>query len=246
MIPKIIHYCWLGKGEKSEQIKKCIKSWKTFYPDFEIIEWNEDNFNIYQNNYAAEAYREKKYAFVADYIRLKVLYELGGIYLDTDVEILKRNVELERCDFVVGFEATNRIGTAIIMANKNNSIIEKWLASYSCRHFINERGKPDFTPNVQKLTEIMDDFGFEINGKRQKIGNYMVYEQRMLYPYAIGDANVDLSESIMVHWCNGSWVSGNVKIKHRIVTFIKKGIGSKNYTRLKIVKDKFVKQLKRG
>ena len=89
MIPKKIHYCWFGKQELSQDAIKCINSWKKFFPDFEIIEWNEKNFNIHLNKYMEEAYKSKKYAFVSDVARLKILYDNGGIYFDVDVEIIK-------------------------------------------------------------------------------------------------------------------------------------------------------------
>ena len=89
MIPKKIHYCWFGRGEKPKDALKCIESWKKFCPDYEILEWNEDNFDLTQNRYMKEAYEAKKWAFVSDYARLKIIYDNGGIYLDTDVEIIK-------------------------------------------------------------------------------------------------------------------------------------------------------------
>lgn len=87
MIPKVIHYCWFGRGPKSEIIQKCMASWREFCPDYEIIEWNEDNFDVNSIPYTADAYADKKWAFVSDYARLKIIYEHGGIYLDTDVEL---------------------------------------------------------------------------------------------------------------------------------------------------------------
>ena len=90
-IPKIIHYCWFGGGPISAESQKCMESWKKYCPDYKIIEWNEQNFDISQNRYAQQAYEAKKYAFVSDYVRLAVLYEYGGIYLDTDVETLRNN-----------------------------------------------------------------------------------------------------------------------------------------------------------
>lgn len=238
MIPKIIHYCWLGKGEKSELINKCIASWKKYYSDYTFIEWNESNFDIQENQYARESYNERKYAFVSDYIRLKVLYEYGGIYLDTDVEILKKNTGLEQYDFIVGFEAANRIGSAVIMSEKQNILIKSWLDSYNNRHFIDLKGKSDFTPNVKKLTEILAEYGFSIDGKRQIKDNYVIFEKNIFYPYAIGDSEINIDDSLMVHWCDGSWVSGRTKVRHQLVVFIKRIIGSNNYDRLKLLKDK--------
>ena len=92
MIEKVIHYCWFGKGEMSNKMKKCLNSWKKYCPNYRIIEWNEDNFEIESTQWTKEAYAVKKYAFVSDYVRLKVLYEHGGIYMDTDVEVLGYNI----------------------------------------------------------------------------------------------------------------------------------------------------------
>ena len=89
MIPKIIHYCWFGRKPKSEEFNKYLESWKRFCPDYEIKEWNESNFDLNKNDYCREAYEAKKWAFVADYVRLKVLEKYGGIYMDTDVELIK-------------------------------------------------------------------------------------------------------------------------------------------------------------
>ncbi len=89
MIPKKIHYCWFGRGEKSKKIKKCIESWRKYCPDYEIVEWNEDNFDVYQNAYTKYCYDNKKYAFLSDYARLLIVYFEGGIYYDTDVEVIK-------------------------------------------------------------------------------------------------------------------------------------------------------------
>ena len=93
-IPKVIHYCWFGKGEMPALAEKCIKSWKKYCPEYKIVCHNEDNFDIDRNRYAKEAYMCGKWAFVSDYARLKVLYDEGGIYLDTDVELIKPLDEL--------------------------------------------------------------------------------------------------------------------------------------------------------
>ena len=238
MIPKFIHYCWLGNNKKSELIEKCINSWKKYYPEYEIIEWNDSNIDILENQYSKEAYEAKKYAFVSDYVRLKVLYEYGGIYFDTDVEVLNRDNSLESYDFVVGFEASNRIGSAVVMANKHNPIIYEWLSYYNNRHFIDEMGKCDFTPNVWKITEILKQRGFEINGMKQVNDNCVICDVDMFYPYSIGEKDITFKNSVMVHWCDGSWVSGNIKIKHQLIILIKRLIGSKNYKSIKKIKDK--------
>jgi len=120
MIPKIIHYCWFGKGEKPELAFRCIESWKKFFPDYEIIEWNEDNFDVNIIPYTAGAYEAKKYAFVSDYARFWILYHYGGLYFDTDVEVIKpmndiiergpfMGMENDRFDFELNIEGKNTI-----------------------------------------------------------------------------------------------------------------------------------------
>ena len=105
-IPKTIHYCWFGRGEKPEIVKKCIDTWKDKLSDYEIIEWNEDNFDINQNDYVKEAYKAKKFAFVSDYVRVYALYNYGGIYLDTDVEVFKSFDDVLDNESFWGFEQT--------------------------------------------------------------------------------------------------------------------------------------------
>lgn len=94
MIPKIIHYCWFGGKEKPESAQKCIKSWKKFFPDYEIKEWNESNFDVNMIPYTKAAYEAKKYAFVSDFARFWVLYHHGGVYFDTDVEVIRNMDDL--------------------------------------------------------------------------------------------------------------------------------------------------------
>ena len=233
MIPKYIHYCWFGSAEKPEVFQKCIDSWGTLYPDFKIIEWNETNSVLRNSVYAMEAFECRKYAFVADYVRLKVLAEYGGIYLDTDVEMLERDCSLENMDFVAGFEADNRIGTAIIFAQKNDPLIIEWLQGYENRHFRQKNGKMDMTPNVRELTELLERDGWQINGREQQKDRRILLPRDSFYPYSIGDRNVCLKRSLAVHWCEGSWVSGKLKLKHNFIRFAKSLLGKTRYERLR-------------
>ena len=123
-IPKVIHYCWFGKGEMPKLAKKCIRSWKKYCPDYEIICWNEDNFDLSQNRYMREAYEAGKWAFVSDFARLKIIYENGGIYLDTDVEIIKPIDDLTVNRGFMGFDEKGIVATGLgFGAEKGNEII---------------------------------------------------------------------------------------------------------------------------
>ena len=130
-IPKVIHYCWFGRGEKSELMQKCISSWKEYCPDYKIIEWNEDNFDINFCPYSAKAYEERRYGFLSDAARLWIIYQYGGIYLDTDVELLRS------LDDLLGYEAWFAYGRATEIntgsgfgANKGNEFVKKLLDQY--------------------------------------------------------------------------------------------------------------------
>lgn len=234
MIPKIIHYCWFGNNPKSKMLEKCIESWRKYLPDYEIIEWNESNFDIEYNKYVLEAYNCKKYAFVSDYARLFALYNYGGIYLDTDVEILSDISKYLTYDLVLGHESSNRIGTALIMSCKYNYIIQDWLESYDKRVFL-KNDVMDMTPNVSWLTSRMNEYGFIINNTKQVLNGIILEEKFVFYPYAIGDKKTQFSNSCAVHWCEGSWVSGTTKIRHCTLVFLKKIIGPKMYEKLRLL-----------
>lgn len=108
MIPKVIHYCWFGKKPKPKDVLNCIKSWKKYLPDYEIKEWNEDNYDVYKCQYMADAYKENKWAFVSDYCRLDVVYNYGGVYFDTDVEVIKSFNSLLKENLFCGFEIRDK------------------------------------------------------------------------------------------------------------------------------------------
>jgi mannosyltransferase OCH1-like enzyme len=235
MIPKIIHYCWFGNGKMTEEMNKCINSWKKQLNDYEIIEWNENSFNVKLNPYVQEAYEKGKYAFVSDYVRLYALKKYGGIYMDTDVEVLKNFEEFLGYSAVFGFESNDRIATAIIMSEKENPVICEWLETYNGRNFM-VNGKMDMTTNVKCITNIMSNNGAKLTGKRQilKDGSILLCEKNVFCPYAIGESKKqEFDNSYAVHWCDGSWVSGKVKIKHFFVICLKKILGSDRYYKLK-------------
>ena len=151
MIPKVIHFCWFGGKEKPESVKKNIDNWKKVLDDYEIIERNEDNFDINSNNFVKQAYEAKKFAFVSDYVRLKVLYEYGGIYLDTDVIVVKNFDEFLNLNAFCSFESSQSICTAVIGAEKGSAFIEKTLLLYANKTFVNNENKYDLTPNSELI-----------------------------------------------------------------------------------------------
>lgn len=200
-IPKVIHYCWFGKGEKSQLILMCIESWKKYAPDFEIIEWNEDNCNINENDYVKKAYENKKWAFVSDYFRLKVLYEMGGVYLDTDMELMK---PLEPCLYhnaFFAFETPIFIHAGIIGAVSHHNLIYKIMTSYQNDEFcIGVNDTPKTIP--MRITEILSkDTNLVKNGKMQTLnGNIKLYSANMM--------TVNFSDGMCIanHHYDGNWL----------------------------------------
>ena len=236
MIPKKIHYCWFGKNPLPEQIKQYIETWKKYCHDYEIIEWNEDNFDVNQNQYCREAYEAKKWAFVSDYARLKVLYDNGGIYMDTDVEVVKPLDDLLNYNWFSGFESEDRIPTGTMGAGWNSSIIKLLLSDYDNRHFIKSDGSFDLTTNVELITKALkENYNIQLNNTYQVFGN-----NNVLFPFDFLCCKDYLSgkiykteHSYTIHHFEGSWLNnyGRVKIiAQRLLCFV---FGNKNLVLLK-------------
>lgn len=212
MIPKIIHYCWFGSKELPELEKKCIETWRKVLPDYKIILWNEDNFDINSCDYVRQAYSSKKYAFVSDYARVKVLYEYGGIYLDTDVEMLKTFDPFLNCESFLGFENRTFIGTAVIGVSKNSGFIKKMLNYYYKTPFIDSSGNENLTTNVTLLDNILCSMGLQKNNTRQKVQNIEIYPRSVFYPKKISETVFDITaDSVTIHRMNATWLTERQK-----------------------------------
>lgn len=183
MIPKIIHYCWFGRGEMPELALKCIESWHKHMPDWEYKFWNEKNFDIASHNYARQAYEMGKYAFVSDYVRLKVLHDFGGVYLDVDFEVYKPFDNLLNYRAFAGFEGskTNPVMMGVIASEPGGRWVKEQLDNYRDRLFIID-GKPDLTTNVRYITDHMTDNGFVPNGKEQEYKDLHIFPVEYFCP----------------------------------------------------------------
>ena len=160
-IPKVIHYCWFGRGDIPERDKKCIESWRKYCPDYEIIQWNEDNYDVTQVPYMKEAYEAKRWGFVPDFARMDIVYRYGGIYLDTDVELIKSLDGLLENHGFAGREAPSgciALGLGF-GAEKNLPILKEWCDYYRKLRFIDEDGKPNLKPNPIILEEYINKMG---------------------------------------------------------------------------------------
>ncbi len=229
-IPKVIHYCWFGKGKMPKLAKKCIKSWQKFCPDYKIVCWNEGNFDINQNRYAKEAYEAGKWAFVSDYVRLKVLYDEGGIYLDTDVEIIKPIDKLVEKGGYMGFDDNGIISTGLGFAcEKGNELVGAILKDYDDIPFLRDDGTYDLLPCPDRNTQTMVKLGLDINNREQVFMGIQMLPEDYLCPmkYYTGKKVITKNTYSIHHFC-ASWTSKTSKR----TTFVKRIIGVKLYEKL--------------
>lgn len=206
-MPKTIHYCWFGGAEKSPVILKCIESWKKFCPDYEIKEWNERNFDIHCNQYVEEAYNAKKWAFVSDYCRFFVLYNYGGIYVDTDVEIIKPLTDLP-LNFV-GFERSASVNSGLIRgAERGDAVCKEVLDSYEGDVFILPDGKYNMLTVCDRETEILVRHGLILDNVKQTVGGTTVFPTEYFNPKG-GDYGEEkiTPNTYTVHHYLASWKS---------------------------------------
>lgn len=215
MIPRIIHYCWFGKGPKPKLAKKCIKSWKKYCPDYQIIEWNEDNIDFStMPNYVAESYDAKKWGFVPDYIRLWIIYNNGGIYLDTDVEIIKSFDSLLSLNGFVGFESDSNINFGSgFGAGKGNLVIKTLMDSYQDMHFVNSDGSLNMTASpVLNTQTLCDEIGLIPNGKQQEIHGFTFFPMEYFCPLEpVHREMLKTPNTYSIHWYDASWFDEEMK-----------------------------------
>lgn len=212
MIPKIIHYCWFGGQPLPELAVHCIESWKKYCPDYKIIRWDETNTNLQENDYIKEAYKIKKWAFITDYVRLKVLYEYGGIYMDTDVEVFK-NLDCFLTEKAFsGFESVDHVPTGIMASESKHPFFKELLDYYKGRHFIKDDGSYDETTNVITITNIAVANGLQLNDQKQTVCDMTFYPHDFFCPKDHRSGKTFLTNNTYcIHHFNGSWLSEDEK-----------------------------------
>lgn len=212
MIPQMIHYCWFGDKKIPDRNQRFIEEWKKIFPDYEIQLWNEKSFDITCCNFCRQAYNQKQYAFVSDYVRAKVLYEYGGIYLDTDVELWKKIPMLDGPMGIVGFERQKFLGTAVIAVPPKNPMIQKMMSYYENHSFLQKDGNMDIIANVSLLTDIMTEEGLRRNGSEQNCGGFHIFPREYFYPKKTGKDKFQITEeTCAIHWCDNSWMTDREK-----------------------------------
>ena len=206
-IPKIIHYCWFGGKPKPPLAQKCIKSWKKYCPDYEIREWNEGNFDINTAPlYVRQAYEAGRWAFVTDYVRLKALLEMGGVYMDTDVEVVKPLDPYLHHQAFAGFEHPRRVQTGLMACEKDFPLFRVFLAHYDTALFYRPDGSQDITTNVEVLTKLCLDRGMECNDRYQVIEGLALYPREVFCPVDYDTEKLHRTrKTVVIHWFASSW-----------------------------------------
>lgn len=208
-IPKKIHYCWFGKNPLPKAVLKCIESWKRYCPDYEIIQWNESNFNVHEIQYTSEAYANQKWAFVSDYARLKVIYENGGIYLDTDVELIQSLDSLLEYEGFLGFQNKETVATGLgFGAIAGHSVLQAMLEDYHGLSFLRADGSMDITPCPDRNTKCLERLGLDVNGTRQELQGIQIFPSEYFSPmdWRTGKINTT-ANTYSIHHYEASWLS---------------------------------------
>lgn len=231
MLPKIIHYCWFGRNPLPKSALKCIASWKKFFPDYEIIEWNEDNFDVNSIPYTAQAYEARKYAFVSDYARFKILYEHGGLYFDTDVEVIRSMDDIIAAGPFMGFEIDpngkdycGAVNPGLgLGATANMPLYANIMEAYKDFQYLKADGSQNMKTVVMYVTEILQSNGLTPKIGLQEIEGITIYPKEFFNPLDSLTGRLKKTENTRsIHWYTMSWLKINPlrqqfsRIAHRI------------------------------
>ena len=231
MIPKKIHYCWFGGKELPKLAKKCIESWKKFCPDYEIIQWNESNVDLDMNGYTRMCVAEEKWAFLSDYVRLKVVAEHGGIYFDTDVELLLAPDELLQHEAFFGFETEEYVATGLGFGSvAGGTAVTAMLAEYE--PLLDGEHGVIGCPRLN--TAALVKLGLQQNGQLQNVAGAEILPSDWLNPYESATGRLNKTKNTMsVHWYTGAWLSPAQRVRHAIGKPLHRFLGNDFMQRLK-------------
>lgn len=237
MTPKVINYCWFGKNKKPKIVQDCIESWKKFCPDYEIKQWDESNYDINKNSYTKAAYYSKQWAFLTDYVRLDILYHHGGVYMDTDVKLIKPIDSLINEGPFMAFEQRGRVNTGVGFAcEPGNLIVKESMQYYEEHSFVDNKG--NFNPEicVKITTKILINHGLIYTENRtQKLKDLTVYPSDYFSPKKMGTNKLNVTNNTYgIHLYASSWYKGSSivkKAKYRLIPF-------KEFIKYKILRKK--------
>ena len=234
MIPKVIHYCWFGRNPLPESAIKCINSWKKFFPDYEIKEWNEDNFDVNIIPYTKEAYEVKKYAFVSDYARFWILYHHGGLYFDTDVEVIKPMDDIIELGPFMGVEvgATSggeppRVAPGLgLGVNPGLGLYKEILDYYQGLLFLDKNGEPNQVTVVTHTTNVLIKHGLKNSNEIQEVAGVWIYPRDYFNPLNDNTGKLDITKNTRsIHWYSKTWLERKNPIRTWLVRRIHRYFG---------------------
>lgn len=231
MIPRKIHYCWFGRKDMPLLAKSCIASWHRYMPNWDYKLWNEDNFDVDSIPYVKEAYEAQRYAFVTDYVRLFALKTEGGVYMDTDVEILKPLDDLLHLNAFTGYEGSKHKPpvTGLMASEADGEWVSEQLAVYDGLHFFSKDGTMDTTTNTQRITAIMKTNGFVCDGRLGQYKDLTVFPSEYFCPHQTTGEYLLTDNTYCNHHFMGSWNDKKNKGWKGLVMGL---VGQRNMTRL--------------
>lgn len=215
MIPKTIHYCWFGRNPLPESAKRCIDSWRKFFPDYEIKQWDEDNFDVNMMPFTKEAYGVKKYAFVSDVARFWVLYKYGGLYFDTDVEVIRPMDDIIAKGAFMGIEVECGNGLEYpfvapglgLGATPGMEFYKKMVEHYASEHYLDANGNPYPGTVVSHNTILLRQYGLQPHNGIQTVADITIYPIDYFNP--LEDATGRLNKTVntrSIHWYDKTWL----------------------------------------
>lgn len=235
MIPKIIHYCWFGGQPLPKLSRKCIASWKRYFPDYEIKEWNESNFDVHSIPYTSEAYERKKYAFVSDYARFYILYREGGIYFDTDVEVICPFDEILQRGAFMGMENNVGVNSGLgLAAETGNTLYKEIINHYTTLHFIDSNGNILPGTVVKHVTDVLSQHGYKPKQEPQQVDDITIYPNEWFNPLddATGILHIT-AHTHSIHWYAKTWVEHYGPVRRWTARLMHRWFGVESLSRLK-------------
>ena len=241
MIPKVIHYCWFGRNPLPESAVKCINSWRKHFPDYEIKEWNEDNFDVNIIQYTKEAYEAKKYAFVSDYARMWILYHFGGLYFDTDVEVIKPMDDIVERGPFMGIEDESNLSVHPFVnpglglgANPGLPLLKEILDYYEDMHFLLEGNTHNMFAIVKITTDVLCKHGIESSNNIQNVASVWIYPSDYFNPFDNNTGKLIVTNNTRsIHWYSKTWMRKQNPLRTWLVRRIHRYFGNDSLAWLK-------------
>ena len=238
MIPKVIHYCWFGKGPLPPLAEKCIASWRRFLPDYEIREWNEENFDVGTIPYTADAYKAGKYAFVSDYARFWVLYRYGGVYFDTDVEVIRPMDDVLEKGAFMGFELLGKrvaVNPGLGLAAEPEMLLYKEiLTRFESMSFSLPDGNLNPWTMIPMVTELLIQNGLRGEGAVEHVAGVDIYPPEWFNPYDHLTGRLRKTKNThTIHWFAKSWMEQEPTWQTMIKRIIRRVLGKKAFASIR-------------